>query len=868
MDQTDPPMLKNYFTVAFRTLWKSKSFSGLNILGLSLGIACSLLILLWVQDERSVDGFHANRDRLYVLYGRGISPERVRAGYDNAGPLGEELKKTVPEIAMAAGVDMEDDFTFQGGEGDGDGEGDRGGGGSGQAGDKGGGNEAGDKGGGNEAGDKGGGNGAGEKGGGKGGSGGGQGDGGQGQAGGKTLKAKGGYAGEDLFSMFSFPLLGGNAATALGGPANIALSKTLACKLFGTADAAMGKTVRRNVQNTWKNFVVTAVFADLPENSSLQFEFMLSWKAFYEENPWMQRWDNSGPVTYVMLKPGADPGRVAAKLRRFLDKYNPAPTPGCRVDLMMQPFDEMYLNGNFKDGYFSGGRIEYVRLFTLVALFILVIACINYMNLTTARSVRRAREIGVRKVIGASKGSLIGQLLGEAVLLAALAMVVALFAVWVLLPAFNSITDKHILLPFGSGLFWLEALGLVLLIGGLAGSYPALYLSSFRPVAVLKSAVTKTGTGAVLFRKGLVVFQFTLSILLIIGTIVVTRQVKYIQTMNLGYDREALLSIPLEGNLVKQYPLFKQEALQLPGVQQVTYMSTVPAELENGTGAVEWAGKPAGLQAVFAYSAVEYGFTQTMKAQLLAGRDFSPAFPTDTTGYIVNAEAAALMGMRDPVGRELQMWDRKGKIVGVIKNLHFGSVHDPIKPLIILFVQGLDHGNILVRTSPGQTAQTLAGLKGVCRRLNPAFPFTYQFSDDVYQRLFKSEAVIGELSNYFAFLAILISCLGLLGLAIFTAEQRTKEIGIRKVLGAGAGRLFVLLSRDFLLLVLLAFVIAAPVAGWVMQRWLADYACYAPLSGSIFMVAGLLAFLIAFVTVGYHAIRTALANPVESLRAE
>jgi putative ABC transport system permease protein len=819
-------MIKNYFTIAFRTLWKSKSFSGLNILGLSLGIACSLLILLWVQDERSMDGFHANKIGLYVLIGRGISPDRVRAGYDNPGPLGEELKKTVPEIAMAAGVDMEDDFTFQAGAGG------RGGGGAG--------------------------------------------------ASDKTLKAKGGYAGADLFSMFSFPLLGGNAATALSGPADIAISETLAGKLFGTAGgtmeaaggargaaaAAMGKTVRRNVQNVWKNFVVTAVFADLPQNSSLQFEFMLSWKAFYEEYPAMQRWDNSGPVTYVMLKPGADPGRVAAKLRHFGDKFATDHTPGYREEMMMQPFDEMYLNGNFKDGYFSGGRIEYVRLFTLVALFILVIACINYMNLTTARSVRRAREIGVRKVIGASKGSLIGQLLGEAVLLAALAMVVALFAVWILLPAFNSITDKHILLPFGSGLFWLEALGLVLLVGGLAGSYPAFYLSSFRPVAVLKSAVTKTGTGAVLFRKGLVVFQFTLSILLIIGTIVVTRQVKYIQNMNLGYDREALLSIPLEGDLVGQYPLFKQEALRLPGVQQVTYMSTVPAELENGTGGVEWAGKPAGFKGVFAYTAVEYGFTQTMKAQLLAGRDFSPSFPTDTTGYIVNAEAATLMGMRDPVGRDLQMWDRKGKIVGVIKDLHFGSVHDPIKPLIILFVQGLDNGHILVRTGPGQTAQALGGLKQLCRQINPAFPFTYQFADDAYRKLYASEAVIGELSNYFAFLAILISCLGLLGLAIFTAEQRTKEIGIRKVLGAGVGRLFVLLARDFLLLVLLAFVIAAPVAGWAMQRWLEDYAYYAPLSGAIFVVAGLLAFLIALVTVGFHAIRTALANPVDSLRAD
>jgi putative ABC transport system permease protein len=806
-------MFKNYLKVALRALRQNKSFSGLNILGLSLGIACSLLIFLWVQDERSVDGFHAHKDRLYVLYERGISPDKIEADYENPAPLGEELKKTIPDIGAAVSIDGDDDFTFRGGGGD-----KRGG----------------------------------EKGGG---------DGGE-----KTIKAKGGYASADFFTMFSFPLLGGNAAGALSGPADIALSNTLACKLFGSASAAMGQTVRRDLQNQWKNFVVKAVFDDMHAKSSQQFEFLINWQAFYEEHQWMQRWDNSGPMTVVLLKPGADPGRVAAKLRHYFDKYHPDPTPGYRTELMMQPFDEMYLHGSFKDGYISGGRIEYVRLFTLVAVFILLIACINYMNLTTARSLRRAREIGVRKVIGATRGSLVGQFLGEAILLAGLAMAVALVAVWLLLPAFNSITGKHILLPFGSGLFWLEVWGLALLIGALAGSYPALYLSSFRPVAVLKSAV-RTGMGAVLFRKGLVVFQFALSILLIIGTIVVTRQVKYIQAMNLGYDREALLSIPIEGDLTQRYAVFKQQALNLPGVQQVTSMSNPPTDIENGTSSVEWTGKPANFKPTFAYVAVDYGFTQTMKAQLLAGRDFSPAFPTDTTGFIVNREAATLMGMRDPVGRELHMWDRKGTIIGLIKDFHFGSVHDPIKPLILVFMQQTD-GHILVRTSPGQTAQALTGLKQLCRQLNPAFPFTYQFSDDAYRQQYKSETVIGTLSNYFAFLAILISCLGLLGLAIFTAEQRTKEIGIRKVLGAGTAQLFILLARDFLLLVLLAFVIATPVAAWAMQRWLEGYAYHTPLSGTIFVAAGVLAFAIALLTVSWHAVRTALANPVKSLKAE
>jgi putative ABC transport system permease protein len=792
-------MFQNYLKVAFRTLRQNKSFSVLNILGLSLGMACSLLILLWVQDERSVDAFHVNNNRLYTFYEREISPEKVDADYDNPGPLGEELKKTIPEISLAVTIDGDDDFTFRAAD--------------------------------------------------------------------KTLKAKGGYAGEDFFKMFSFPLLQGSATTALIGPADIAISKTLAVKLFGSTAGAIGKTLRRDQKETWKNFVVKAVYDDMPQNASFQFEFLINWQAFYEEHPWVKRWDNAGPLTIALLKPGANPALVAAKVRHMLDKYDTEHTPGYHTELMMQPFDEMYLHSTFKDGYISGGRIGYVRLFSLVAIFILLIACINFMNLTTARSVRRAKEIGVRKVIGAGKGSLIAQFLGEAALFAGLAMLIAIVAVWLLLPAFNSVTGKQIALPVSNGLFWLQLIGLTALIGCIAGSYPALYLSSFRPIAVLKSAV-KTTTGAAIFRKGLVVFQFTLSIVLIIGTIVVNRQVDYIHNMNLGYDRQALVSIPIEGGLIHQYRLFKQEAITLPGIQQVTCMTDPLTNIDNGTISVEWAGKPHDFKPSFAYASVGFEFTKTLKAQLLAGRDFSPAFPTDSTGFIVNQEAANVMGFKDPVGHELQMWNRKGKIVGVIKDFHFGSIHDPIKPLILLFREENTDGNILVRTKPGQTAQAIAGLQQLCRQLNPAFPFNYQFSDAEYQKLYKSEMVIGTLSHYFAFLGIFISCLGLLGLTIFTAEQRTREIGIRKVLGAGTGQLFLLLARDFLLLVLLAFLIATPISAWAMQRWLADYAYHTQLSASIFISAGVLAFFIALITVSYHAVSTALANPVKSLRSE
>ena len=796
-------MLINYLKVALRNLRQNASFSVLNILGLSLGLACSLLILLWVRDEESVDSFNSNKDQLYVMYERGFSPDnKISADYSAPAPLGAELKRSIPEVRYAVSTDWGDDFTFRATD--------------------------------------------------------------------KALKARGGYAGEDFFKMFSYPLLQGNSNSALTQPEGIVISKTLAVNLFGSTGAAMGKTLRRDLDSSWKNFVVTGVFDDVPQNSSLKFEFLMSWKAYYQEHPAWERWDNSGPYTMIQLRPDADPGRVAAKLRRFMDKYRPNEVPGYRTELGMQRFDQMYLYSRFTNGYTSGGRIEYVRLFGLVAVFILVIACINFMNLTTARSVRRAKEIGVRKVVGAGKGSLVAQFLGEALLLATLAMAVALLVLWLLLPVFNGITEKEIVLPAASLLFWLQLIGLTIVTGLLAGSYPALYLSSFRPVAVLKG-VLRTGTGAALFRRGLVVFQFTLSIFLIIGTIVVTKQVKYIQSLDLGFNRESLVYIPIEGTLNNKYKLFKEQGLTLPGIERISYMSEKPTFIDNGTSSIEWPGKPANSRPSIAYAGVGYDFISTVGARIIEGRDLSPAFATDSLAFLLNEEAVRTLGFARPadvIGLDLQMWTLKGKVVGVVKDFHFTSLHDPIKPLVLIAREQNAAGNIMVRTKPGQTRQAIAALQQLCRQLNPAFPFTYQFADAEYQKLYSDEGVISKLSNYFAGIAILISCLGLLGLAMFTAEQRTKEIGIRKILGAGTGTLFALLARDFVWLVALAFVIAAPVAGWALQRWLEDYSYHTHLSNGVFVIAGLLSFSIALATISYHAIRVALANPVKSLRSE
>jgi putative ABC transport system permease protein len=446
-------------------------------------------------------------------------------------------------------------------------------------------------------------------------------------------------------------------------------------------------------------------------------------------------------------------------------------------------------------------------------------------------------------------------------------MMLALAMLVLVLPAFNHLTGKHISFPYGSSSFWLWMTALTLVTGAFAGSYPALFLSSFQPIRVLKGSL-KFGAGAAWFRKGLVVFQFVLSIVLIIGTIVIASQVNYVRTVNLGFDRENLVYIPLEGELTGKYKLLKEEALHLPGVSDISRITQAPTQMENGTGGVDWDGKDPNVQPMFTQASVGYDMARTLHLQFVAGRDFSREFPTDSVGYILNEAALKKIGYKDPIGRRLTFWQKKGTIVGVLKDFHYTSLHDPILPLIIRLRENETYGEALIRTKAGQTRQVLAGLEKLCKQLNPQFPFTYRFADAEYQNLYKSESIVHNLSNCFACLAIFISCLGLLGLAMFTAEQRTKEFGIRKVLGAGTGTLFGLLSREFLLLVLIAFLLASPLAWWAMHVWLQNFAYHIGIEWWVFFLAGAAALLIALLTVSFQALKVAVANPVKSLRAE
>ena len=789
-------MLKNYLKIALRNLWKNKSFSFINVFGLALGMACSLLIMLWVQDEKAVDGFFKNSHRIFSVYERQYYDKKIEAFHGTPGILSDEIKKVIPEIQYASPMAWNGFSTFQSGD--------------------------------------------------------------------KIMKEEGNQAGADFFKIFSYKLLQGNASTALNTPLSIAISRKMAEDFFGTPQSAIGKTIRYENQ---KDFKITAVFENIPRQSSRKFDFLLNWNAFLERNSWAKDWGNNGPSTLIMLRPNADAAAVDKKITKFLDNYNKDQSAAFRIELGIQRYDDMYLHSLFKNGKLAGGRIEYVRLFSIVAIFILLIACINFMNLTTARSVKRAREIGIRKVVGAIRTVLMRQFIGEAVLLSIFALIIALALVSLILPSFNSITGKEIILPISHGSFWISLAALTLVTGFISGSYPAIFLSSLNPIRVLKGTL-KFSTGAAWFRKGLVVFQFALSTILIIGTIVVSKQVDYVQSQNLGYDRENLIYIPIEGELTRKYSLFKEQALKIPGVQYVTTMTQAPTQIENGTGGVEWEGKDPDTKPMFTQAGAGYDFVKTLKLTVLQGRDFSKDFATDSVGYLLNEAALKKIGYKDPVGKPLTFWEKKGTIIGVLKNFHFNSFHQPINPIIIRLAENDGYGALLVCTQPGQTKQALSGLEKVCKELNPKFPFTYNFSDDEYQKLYKSEQVVSKLANSFAFLAIFISCLGLLGLAMFTAEQKTKEIGIRKVLGASVASLFTLMSKEFLLLVSLALIIAAPIAWWMMSNWLQNYAYRIPITWWMFLLAGGLAVLIALITVSFQATKAAVANPIRSLRTE
>lgn len=786
----------NHLITAWRNLQRNRTFSAINVAGLTLGLACSMLIGLWVVDEQQINQFHRDIDRIYIVTSVEYSGDEVNGSYDTPGLLGDELPRLFPEIAYAANYGWTQFHTFALGD--------------------------------------------------------------------KKLRIDGNFAGDDFFKIFSFPILAGNVNNLLQTPESIVISRKMATTFFGSPEEALDKTLRFE---TYKDLKVTGVFEDVDEHSSERFEYIINWQLMLERNQWMKDWGNSGPTTFIKLREGADAAALNEKIRPMLKSYVETYSALERLELGLQPFGDTYLHGNFKNGKIAGGRIEYVNLFKLVAVFVLVLACVNFMNLSTARSLKRAKEIGIRKTIGAVRTTLVSQFMTEAVMFVLIAVAFALVILTLILSSFNLLTGKHIENPMGHTGFWL-AIGVVAsLTAVVSGLYPALVISAFRPAVALKKVVQSPQSSATIVRKGLVVFQFSLSMIFIVGMIVISQQVDYLYSKNIGYKKENLIYLPITGSVSSRFDTYKQELLREPGILNVSNSSFRPVEIGNSTGSVEWEGKDPNSRPTFTQIEVGLDFFSTTKAELLMGRDFT-ASPSDSNSYIINETAMKVMGYNDPIGMPLTFWDVKGTIVGVVKDFHFTSLHVAIDPLIVRSRQGNMWGWTLVRVESGRMAEALKSMEKLQARFSPDTPFTHQFADEEYGARYQGERLVQQLSGYFAGLAIFISCLGLLGSVIFAAEQRTKEMSIRKVLGASAAQVVTLLSRDFMKLVLWAGLIGFPLGYMISRQWLNRFEYHIDVNVWVFVIAGAGAVVTALTTIAFHAIKAAVANPVDALKSE
>ncbi len=794
-------MLKHHLLIAFRNLQRHKGSFFINLIGLSTGLACAFLIYLWVFDEMSFDGFHRNNQQLFQVIEKSSENGNTIIHEETQGPLAFAMAKDLPEVQTAVPVMSLQKEGMYFGM----------------------------------------------------------------RADEKAVRSTGVFAGEEFFSVFSFPLLQGSPTNVLANKNAIVVSESLAKSLFGSAANAVGKRIDWELLGSKKTATVSGVFAPLPANNSMKFDFALSYELMMTElAPNFQQWWNEGPATYLLLKPGTDVEKFNAKIQNFIKPYFKETI----FTLFVRPYSSGYLYGHYENGKQAGGRIEYVRLFSLVAILILVIACINFMNLSTARASRRLKEVGIKKVVGSSRNALMFQFLSEAVFVAFLSLMVACVLVAALLPLFNTLTGKELRITLTPGLIGL-ILGITLLTGLLSGSYPAFYLSGFNPISVLKGRI-RNSIGELLARKGLVVFQFVVSLVLIIAVIVINQQVSYVQSKHLGYDKANVIQFDKEGAAGQNTEAFLNELRKQPGIVKA---SAVQQGIVQGTGlgastyGIEWPGKTEKDLVDFAVRAVDFDLLETLGIQVKEGRSFSPKFGTEKGSIVFNEAAIKVMGLKNPVGTKVKMWGEDKTIIGVVKDFHFASLHETIEPMLF-FYDPKDASTIVAKIKSGQEKEAISSLEAFYKKMNPGYVFDYSFLDNKYQAQYISEQRVSLLSRCFAGLAILISCLGLFGLATFNAEIRTKEIGIRKVLGASVNNIMLMLSRDFMQLVALAILIAFPLAWWAMNSWLNGFAYHITIGPWIFVVAGVAILLIALVTLSYQSIKTAFMNPVKSLRTE
>ncbi|HWB90299.1 MAG TPA: FtsX-like permease family protein, partial [Puia sp.] len=665
------------------------------------------------------------------------------------------------------------------------------------------------------------------------------------------------YASPDIFEIFSFPVVSGDYKL-ISSPSSIIIDEKLAHKYFAHQDP-IGKTIRVNNKGSYQ---VCAVIKDIPHNSSIQFDYVLPAKVYEEENNWLN-WGNHSFRTYVLLNPHANVASVDERIKKFLLTKNSQ----SHEDLFLQKFSDVYLYSNFKNGKPDGGRIEYVRLFSVIAFLVLLIACINFMNLVTARAVKRAKEVGIRRIIGAGRRMVWLQFIGEAMIISLVSMLLSLAIIWLLLPVFNHITDKEIQLRLYRFDLLSALLGLGIFTGIVSGLYPAFFLSRINPVKVIRGAsVTSPGGSGI--RKGLVVFQFLVSSVLIFSTAVVHKQISYIKNENLGISKDNILYLSLEGDVATHFVAFRESLSELPGVRSVSASSQLPIDVEGYSSDPTWAGKSPDKVVTFAGLQVVPGFLKTVGVQMIAGRSFSSDHPADSNNYILNETAVRQMGLHDPVGKVMTFWNGKGIIIGVMKDFHFTSLHNPIQPIILLQAKSLDGGYALIKITGGDESTTLNEIADRWKQFSPNMAFDFHFLDEEYDGQYRNEEIMGHLGNYFAMMAVFIACLGLFGLSIYNAQTRVKEIGIRKVLGASSLRIVYLIMSDSLKLIIVSILIAVPLSWWIMSKWLQNFAYHISMGVGLFIMVAVISISIAAATIAVQVIRAALGNPIKAIKSQ
>ncbi len=789
-------MIKNYFKTAWRNLTRGKSYSIINISGLAVGMAGTILILLWLQNEISFDKFHKNRNRLYEVYGLTTMEGKLSTINQTEQPLGPSLQQDFPETEATSRMAGISSFLFTAGDN-------------------------------------------------------------------RITGIEGCFVDPSFIQLFSFPLLAGGANNQLNKPYSIVITEKLSKKLFGNEDA-LNKTIRIDSAD---NFVVTGILKDLPANTRFTFEYLLPWSYLVKLGWNDDSWLSNNISTFVLLKPGTDANVFNNKIKDIVkSKTN-------RNDVwthFLFPLEQWHLYSKFENGEPAGGRIETVRLFGIIAVFILLIACINFMNLSTARSEKRAKEVGIRKVAGAGKGLLIGQFIAESVLTSLIAGVIALLIVQLALPSFNALVNSQLSIPYDSLFFWLSAIGFICFTGLLAGCYPAFYLSSFKPVSIFRKQF-RGGHRVLSPRKVLVVLQFTFAVILIISTIVVQNQIRYGQNRQTGYAANNLIHVDFVGDIEKNYPLIKQDLINSGIATSITKTMTTITRKGANTWGLRWQGRNPNSGETIGLFSADADLVKTAGLQLIAGRDIDiNKYPGDSLAVVLNETAVKTMDFTNPIGQIIaQPSDNLAwRVVGVVKDYVLNSPYEKIPPLVITGPKSW-FTTMHIKFNPDQsTAKNLEMSEKSFKKYNPAYPFDYKFVDEEYARNFSNEQRTKTLAGLFASLAIFISCLGLFGLSAYMAESRVKEIGVRKVLGASVWSVAKLLSFDFVKLVIVSIVIASPVAWYAMDHWLQDYSYRINIGLSIFLIAGLAAVIIALITVSFQAIRAAIANPVTSLRTE